>query len=84
MSQIVNLRDYRCLKSNIAKHLGAYVTFPVKQNRLLIEDLARLAEIKYGVKKMKFPGGLVIANGKIIKANMGFHQMVRGRPGNVG
>lgn len=74
MSQIVNLRDYRRLKMNIAKHLGAYVAFPVKQNRLLIEDLTRLAGIKYGVKKMKFPGGLVIANGEIIKANMGFHQ----------
>lgn len=71
MAQIVNLRDYRRLKMNIAKHLGAYVSQPVKQNRLLIEDLARLVEFNYGVKKMKFPDGLVIANGEIIK---GLHQ----------
>lgn len=69
MSQVVNLRDYRSLKNNIAKHLGAYTSYPVRQNRLLIEDLARLAKIKYGVNKIEFPGGIVIANGEIKKGD---------------
>lgn len=84
MAQIVNLRDYRHLKVNIAKHLNAYAAWPTKQNRFLIMGLAKLAELDYGVKKMKFPGGLAVVNGQIVGINRGLCQAGRGRPDNVG
>lgn len=83
MAQIVNLQEYRRLKTAIAKHVYAYASCPTKQNKYLIMGLASLAELDFGVKKMNFSDDLQVINGRVVGVRKTQYAATR-RPDNVG